>query len=77
MENQRKKSMEKDKIRRLIEKYYESGTSSNARIESLRMAKDIVFPSDTPLTDKQYEDCDKLLDRMFYIAFRIEEQINK
>ena len=35
--------MEKEKIRQIIAKHYGSIPTSNLRIESLRLAKDIVF----------------------------------
>lgn len=89
--------MEKEKIKQIIAKYYGSVPTSNLRIESLRLAKDIVcsqirqsinrptgiitsskfefVPFEKMPKDIKDQD-DKILDRILYIAFRIEEYVN-
>lgn len=80
--------MEKEKIKQIIAKYYGSVPTSNLRIESLRLAKDIVCSQFTMSTDyltmvmaldempEGLKDMDdKMLDRILYIAFRIEEYL--
>lgn len=80
--------MEKEKIKQIIAKYYGSVPTNNLRIESLRLAKDIVCSQFTMSADylrmvmaldempESLKDMDdKMLDRILYIAFRIEEYI--
>lgn len=89
--------MEKEKIKQIIAKYYGSVHTSNLRIESLRLAKDIIcsqirqsrnrptgiitsgkfefVPFEKMPKDIKDQD-DKILDRILYIAFRIEEYVN-
>lgn len=81
--------MEKEKIKQIIAKYYGSVPTSNLRIESLRLAKDIICSQITMSTDylrmvmaldempeSLKDQDDKILDRILYIAFRIEEYVN-